>query len=1183
MSSPFPVVLTGRTLGDRHRQLNALVEEAFKQNLEFDSLKDARETSSLDRLFKIDLASKYRRVDYIIITLKDDDMLYVSRALKSRWLLEPKYTNIINPEYLQEVVFPEMLTTSVSKMKQWLHLHLRDPQRCQKFYEYFAAKKDDSAMSFLWHCSNEFILNEVENLLTKLTPHQLKLMAEKCPQVAKLYFDSLSCNRDLIKVYSKNESKYYNSLKCLLKTDPDLFLDITEKYFNIHSFKRLSSSATKFIMKNHKIRFMNKMELYTAFLLNVQTLAAYLDSGEIKVLITKLAEADYLNWFSYKNVEPLLKKLQRNDRVQFKKQIFVDKCIGQKIKHWPYEIPSTPLLDDSDKIISLDNTYDPGDYGLGSRSGSHFRYMLKKRKFGKWKNVKREGSLDKLYNRFRFQNFERTFHILRKEILATSNIQNRMQMLLVLVSKSGGRVDTVHELLKWLIFHHSNEVVTLRAAVVRSLVKRSAVWRVPDESWQLLLQFARGLGLDGSDSEADCVEGIHAVVLRNLLSSKENTPSVFVAYLRSFSSFTEYPLTTGEKYIVKQLLPKILLNASEAKLDHDTSAASDLILKILDVKQAHKLSADSFLDNILSTVKRLAGKDPAASKEPLLRLYNSHTARKHLIRENFELVQTEASFLNVLRHEPELITDQKIHKIAGTEFQLDGFLRKLAIFFNEEGGLSKRFVEIIDGAMKEKPRVSLARPLAILAGASLTQYIKYYDGKPRKSIEKRIACSLRANAHIARPKFDLDRFGWREAGVKAVANKITMCSDSAIPAAVENLLLWKRTEKLALKLGIRGGIEASAFSCVAKSRPTVALKVALQYIRNKTDCFDSRVWDSVKNLITTIDLSSHKYLQKTLSKVDAMPISLRAEYAMLVYEAFRKISFNKAMPILCHIENMLPVIEQEFIEKVINKELLSKKFKLDESDSVDNYYDMNTISMFVRINAKYLLLSTSEEEQKTKMEKMGKSFLETLKSLETENTKEIMTYLEEFINGLRYTRVYMDKSYVSCLPLLKDIARWMTESFPIHSYFGKNINITFNIILFNAIRKVMEYKPEVLSDPPKVTREGLQYIGKEFGKIIVENINMMKGELFASIVDLYWTALNLFINKFLEYISRPSFGMAVCRGIVEWGSDSSSYYLAQMLYEQYFSHTSGGENDDFIEKLIDDPETSFFINDSSLF
>lgn len=108
---------------------------------------------------------------------------------------------------------------------------------------------------------------------------------------------------------------------------------------------------------------------------------------------------------------------------------------------------------------------------------------------------------DLLFDHYRVAVFERTFRKLEKNILTESTIEGRLNMLLVLVSKTGGVVSHVTKLLKWLVEKHINELTNIRAAVIRSLMKRGHAWRLPQDAWNLLLTFGRDLGLDGEPSE----------------------------------------------------------------------------------------------------------------------------------------------------------------------------------------------------------------------------------------------------------------------------------------------------------------------------------------------------------------------------------------------------------------------------------------------------------------------------------------------------------------------------------------------------------------------------------------------------------------------------------------------------------------------------------------------------------
>ncbi|XP_037294008.1 uncharacterized protein LOC115449178 [Manduca sexta] len=303
--SPFtPIILVGENLGLRHRHLNSVVTETIQQCVPFQQIQDLPEQTPVDRLFKIDLASKLRNVDYILQNIKDEDMLYVSRALKAKWLLEQQHQSIINPKYLEENLYPYMVTTAVSKFKNWLYLHLKDPQRCEDFYKYYSESKFNYAIKFLGRCHVEFIISEAPNILEKLSPHHFKILCEKCPQVAKIYFDNILDDDELKIKFLDHNQGFYNSLKVVLKLDAHIFFEITEKYFG----NRYNRSFTKYIMAHHRDRVDKKPELYASMLLNMQALAECLSSEESKEFVLILARASYLsNHVDYKFVEPSLR------------------------------------------------------------------------------------------------------------------------------------------------------------------------------------------------------------------------------------------------------------------------------------------------------------------------------------------------------------------------------------------------------------------------------------------------------------------------------------------------------------------------------------------------------------------------------------------------------------------------------------------------------------------------------------------------------------------------------------------------------------------------------------------------------------------------------------------------------------------------------------------------------------
>ncbi|KAF9795969.1 hypothetical protein SFRURICE_010066, partial [Spodoptera frugiperda] len=130
------IILTGKNLGERHKDLNAKVKEAREKRVDFDELKRTPEQSDVDKLFKIALASKYINIDYIVEVLKCGDPLYISKALKCVWMYDDKYAHIINPDNLQNNIIPFMSTKMKKKMLTAVSMHVRNESRAAEFYNY---------------------------------------------------------------------------------------------------------------------------------------------------------------------------------------------------------------------------------------------------------------------------------------------------------------------------------------------------------------------------------------------------------------------------------------------------------------------------------------------------------------------------------------------------------------------------------------------------------------------------------------------------------------------------------------------------------------------------------------------------------------------------------------------------------------------------------------------------------------------------------------------------------------------------------------------------------------------------------------------------------------------------------------------------------------------------------------
>ncbi|KAJ8708174.1 hypothetical protein PYW08_010540 [Mythimna loreyi] len=1170
MASFTPIKLSGDNLGQRHRHLNSLVSKAKETTASIQDIEPLPEESAVDRLFKIDLAIQLKLVDYIVRNLKDDDMLYVSRALKATWLID--HRDIINPKHLEDVLFPEMIKPAVTKMKHWLYINLRDPATCQEFYQHYKDNTFEYAIKFLSRCSQEFILAEAPKILNKLSTHSLKVLCEKCPGVAKIYFDSLATDEDVKTRYFEREQSYYNSVKCVLKLEADVFLDITEKYFNMDNFSRLSPLATDYILRYHKTRLTNKIELYVAYFLHLPTVAARLSVEECQEVVLKLARASYLHdWFQYKVAEPLIKRLKPDKRAAFKNLVFVEKNVGERVLEWPYLTPQPPTYHESGPNIFDDENFAPV---CGTKM---CKRPIRKKKGPLHENVTIiscdpiKSDLDRLFDEFRFTGFDRALHDLGQRLGAAGSADRRRDIFLVLVSKSGGRSDAVSALLR-LAARHSNEPPHIRASILRSLVKRADVWRLPEDVWQDFLAFGHGLGLDGAPSEAACREGLHCVVIRQLLTG-ECDQAVRDAFLNDFSTLSEYSLKVDERVRVANGLQNML---SAAATDAEPAVAAERLYQLLDVIEKYHVRVQAASATV-AAVKSLALRDANVAYSLLERLYYARIGRRELLRVNLMIRRDQEALMNALRHDPPALEiDKVVDVIATGGSKFDQFISKLVIYFN----LKEDITTELKKSLKEKitlqqnescKNVRIMRPLASLLNQDFEDEIRQLDTDGKESAK--FAAALRACAHRARPTVNLAEWGWRKAGVKAVATRAMRCREIERAAFTRALATERRTVRVALALSMRsaGGLLLDAFTSAAKLRPVVALRAALPYFRHHGTAADPKVWDIIKPLFSSLDLSSRERLRQLLRKTEWIPSHIKTDYYITLYFALDKISRSGAGIVLRAVSNfvlrdlcmLLPEANEDMIENI----LLGMFEKSSEDEPAIAYP-----AMFIR----YLMLSRDHEDLERRFAKVGDRFLEGLESLRCEEDKNFNKRLEQTMKSLKYNAAFLDTKYSSCLTVIERILAWMQKFMPREEYFDKYIYVHLTMLYFKAVRQSMKQMPEVFADPKRKKSEGVEAVGFVFGRYIVKEVAELASTSFDSIIELYTQSLEDYLRDNFTSLSREKFFGTLLKGLLT-EAEGIQRRMAVYLFEYLRYHVIDFTRKEIEEIMVQDKCIDVFV------
>ncbi|KAJ2940131.1 hypothetical protein O0L34_g14169 [Tuta absoluta] len=1189
----IPITLDGDNLGKRHEQLNNLVNEAFLNNVAFETICDVPEESAIDRLFKIDLASKYKKVDYILKTLKENDMFYVSRAMKCNWLItDDKYMEIINPTNLEQNLYPDMRTNATNKMKHWIQLNLKEENRCKDFYEYYKREDINYAMKFLPECPVDFYIKEMDSIpRDNIKPQFLKLLCERSATPAETYFKTMEhCNFN---------EEFMTKIKCLLKSDPGIYFYVIENFFFYHC-KRLNQKASRYILTRHREKFDAKPELYTLRILNLSSIASALNSEEIQELIIKMARAEYLynkseSKFNYEFAKPLIKAIDPKERSSFCTRIFTEKNFGELIKEPPYFIPM--IENKKPKKTSLDNENEDYDKALEEP-----KYPRTMKCCGRFQSGKYRSELDNLYDQYRFTSFEKTFAELRQRIKRESNMNMRQNMMLVLVSKTGGRAESVEALLNFMVENHINEPINLRATIVRSFVKRAFAWRWPDSSWEKLLNYGHDLGLDGgTTSEVECHEGLHAVVLRHIISNNVCPTAVWNIFLDDILSLNEYKLNSFERRLLHERLPALVMSSASTESNPET-----IIKRLTDVcgaLESYKVKIDNY-PGYMDAVTEFAQKHMILAKPLLLRIFKAGIGRKQMFRENFEIIQTDASYTNALRHDSTLLSEKRFEELLSNISNLhhDRFIRKIALYFGEKDGLATRFMQSLQNKASQQPHVKLARPMALLSRANAFTWplLDMPEDKAEQQKFKKMMESLHNNSFLTWQKLP-QQLDSKDVGLAAVATWIQTSSPNQLERRMDALLTEPKHALLVLALRatkIPGAIVKS-LEHAKINRPTRVLCVAIRILRRNSQAFSAQDFEAILYLVSSLNLRGKRFERYCdLARLNQIPKPFRATYALALYQNMSRLGFgpeknSKSRPyyrigvplVYCitnHLDEMNPdhiqIILKEFLDNMFTSEVI-EQFKDVEQvyKKRDARFDFRKyMEACMVLIARYLITGKSDDDVNKRIVEVYEPFEQKLKELWHINDVNYFSsfyhtgYFDHFLSNVVFTRVFLKDTEFS-LPVLDKLCCFGDEIAPLNENFALNYSIKFVRLLRQAVKLSVKERPDLYCKRGKVEGEdAVNFVKFCFGKIVAADVEDLVSRHFQSIRIFYTHSLQMFLQKRLFYGS-----IDIIRGLLSDDSKSNAVIIGLSLYNYYFDGRSSddGQLGRIISNLLKNTKT----------
>ncbi|XP_030033013.2 uncharacterized protein LOC115449359 isoform X1 [Manduca sexta] len=308
------IILTGNSLNERHRELNTKVNQAVTNGVSFDKVKLQNEKTDIDRLFKIDLANKKKKIDYIIETLKCGDSVYITRTLKCQWLYHKEFAHIVNPDYLEQHVFPEMSLKMRRKFLKFISQHVTNSKRASRFCSYcIAMKLPEIALKFLRHAPESKKVEVIKG-------HHIFIPVK---DMVNIVGDSFIVARTMLDEVNRNEvCNLLRRLSYLYSISNGKYLTLVEKSMFKYNLswscsERFGLRLSKNIMKNHKNRLFKHIALYLS-MLNRNMLVKYSTADDV----TKYAY-DYTFWHFYRTYGFILEAIPLQTRLQYIKKFLL--------------------------------------------------------------------------------------------------------------------------------------------------------------------------------------------------------------------------------------------------------------------------------------------------------------------------------------------------------------------------------------------------------------------------------------------------------------------------------------------------------------------------------------------------------------------------------------------------------------------------------------------------------------------------------------------------------------------------------------------------------------------------------------------------------------------------------------------------------------------------------------------
>lgn len=951
-----PLTLEGATLGQRQHHFNKLVNDAVAQKVPFHEIK-IDEKSDIDQLYKIDIANKNRIADYILETLKSDDMLHVSRARaeQSAWLItDPEYSRVVNPQYLNNILFPQMTAKASSKMMLHVRLHLKDEYRVEQFYNYYESKDlPKIALKWLPNCSLKLIIEVVAKKPQEIDKNLFKRLCERSIKVLELFVEINKCylNRD-----------YTAAVAFLMNTDTEKYLNIVEKLFEFNLRFQFGPKYTMLILKKCPERIIEKFHKY-AFSIDAASLGRYLGKEKSQEFILKhIKNCTVKSWFTPGNLDKLLRQIPKEEKYALIKKVFIDKALALETSNYQSS-GATQYMQSSIVLFS-------------SQSSSQRQ---------------RPSSNKNIYQWYKYAPFGIAFTELKKLIRAESSPDERIAMMSVMLVAAGSNAQNVEAVLQYYHDRHINEPFKFKVQFVEHLLAATYTHRYEEKCWKLLNELFHSMEvyIETGNRVTKC---INSIIFYKVLH-QESIPDVIGKKLE-LRHFNDKSHTKKLNQHEKELMFKYLYSYVEHKLNEH------LINNQEDYNNAINLVDEFFIllcnwnkelydyPVLLQRVKHIISykKEKSWTIQPTDLVHIKRSWRKHLFEESLLLWPSEDACLNALKYDPDLF---KLYASEIDALRYDDNVSlmklqsKLRVYFPQS--LGREWVHAYRGRLQQPGgHNAVVRALCtLLPLEELLPIIKTYAPNSHKiswseadELELSLQKSIAKKMHMARPQPPPD------AVLLYAKGDYLQFALPSLHAVFYNLSALRCREYLpqllqapvsVQKHGIRIACSKMSFQETKKilteawtSTKNSSIRTVIFQINHDLLCSEKspekaeELWLLLEMFISNLSQEENKSIYTLMGNVSSVPINIRPKYLVKCY------TFLKSLPakyecesllekLACSTVNIMDKIDPTFVKELILEHI--------EQFYVQGKCQKRFYNSYNDVIASYLIWGQTEEAQ----------------------------------------------------------------------------------------------------------------------------------------------------------------------------------------------------------------------------